>query len=234
LISTCGLNGDDVELEELNGVGSPIITRTDVWPKLVRPDHVALLASKSEAPGVVNELPKNLDVLASIADVVEGTVMIFSAVLKGDVCVFWSALVDLAVGLSARRRCHTGNCLLGLSSFTISGTRGAIPRRRIWLSRTLVFVGDGDELDDSSVPPLTPVLSGLVAQQLLCRGERLHRSQLTPRTSMGSSGGGEGERRLCAPGRDVGGLEIFLLFLLVRDVLAADDGLGVTPSSVAR
>jgi hypothetical protein len=88
LISMRGLNGDDVELEELDGVGSPVITCADVRPELVRPDHVALLASKSKAPGVVDELPSNLDILASIADVVEGVVMIFSAALEGDACVF--------------------------------------------------------------------------------------------------------------------------------------------------
>jgi hypothetical protein len=58
-------------------------------------------------------------------------------------------------------------------------------------------------------------------------------SQLTPRTSTRSSGGGEGERRLCTPGREVGGLEIFLLFLISQDVLAMDDGLGVSSNSVA-
>jgi hypothetical protein len=137
LISTRGLNGDDVELEELDGVGGPIITRADVRPKLVRLDHVALLASESEAPGVVDELPGDLDVLASFADVVEGAVMIFSVALEGDACVFWSTLDDLAVGLSTRRRCRTGNCLLGLSGFTISSARSAMPRRRIWLPCTL-------------------------------------------------------------------------------------------------
>jgi hypothetical protein len=35
------------------------------------------------------------------------------------------------------------------------------------------------------------------------------------------------------PGRDVGGLEIFLLFLLGRDMLATDDGLGISSNSVA-
>jgi hypothetical protein len=63
LISTRGLDSDDVELEELDGVGGPIITLADVRPKLVRPDHVALLASESEAPGVVDELPGNLTFL---------------------------------------------------------------------------------------------------------------------------------------------------------------------------
>jgi hypothetical protein len=70
----------------------------------------------------------------------------------------------------------------------------------------------------------------LIVQQLLCHGESLHRSQLTPRTSARCSGGGEGERRLCMPGQDVGGLEIFLLG---RDVLAMDDRLGVSSNSVA-
>jgi hypothetical protein len=75
LISTRRLNSDDVELEELDGVGGPIITRADVRPELVRPDHIALLASESEAPRVVDELPSDLDVLASFADVVEGAVI---------------------------------------------------------------------------------------------------------------------------------------------------------------
>jgi hypothetical protein len=121
-------------------------------------------------------------------------------------------LDDLAAGLPARRRCGVGNHLLGLSGLPISGTRGAVPRCRIWLSRALgssqvqVFIGDGDELGDSSMPPLMPVCSGLIAQQLLRHGESLRRGQLTPRTSTRSSGGGEGERRLCTPGREVGGL----------------------------
>jgi hypothetical protein len=97
-----GLNSDDVELEELDRVGNPIITRANVWPKFIGPDHVALLANEGEAPEVVDELPRNLDVLASIADVVEGAVIIFSVALEGDVCVFQSALYDLIAGLSAR------------------------------------------------------------------------------------------------------------------------------------
>jgi hypothetical protein len=121
LISTHGLNSDDVELEELDGVVGPIITRADVRPEFFKPDHVMLLASESKTPGVVDEFPGDLDVLASFANVVEGTVMIFSVVLKGDMCVFWSALDDLPAGLSARRRCRTGNCLLGLSGLSISG-----------------------------------------------------------------------------------------------------------------
>jgi hypothetical protein len=56
------------------------------------------------------------------------------------------------------------------------------------------------------MPPLTPVRSGLIVQQLLRHGESLRRGQLTPRTSARSSGGGEGERRLCTLGQEVGGL----------------------------
>jgi hypothetical protein len=77
------------------------------------------------------------------------------------------------------------------------------------------------------------VRSGLIAQQLLRHGESLRKGQLTPRTSTRSSGGGEGERRLCTPGRKVGGLQIFLLFLLGRDVLTTEDGLGLSPNGVA-
>jgi hypothetical protein len=99
LIPTCGLDGDDVELEEFDGVCGPIVTRADVQLELVRPDHVALLASESKAPGVVARVPGGLDVLASFADVVDGAVMIFVVALKGDVCVFRSALDDLAAGL---------------------------------------------------------------------------------------------------------------------------------------
>jgi hypothetical protein len=173
LISTHGLDGDDVELEKFDGVCSPVVARADVWLELVRPDHVALLASEGKAPGVVDGLPGDLDVLASFADVVDGAVMIFAAVLKGDACVFWSALDDLIARLPARRGCGAGSHFLGLGGLPISGARGTAPRRRIWLSHALgsslgrVFVGDGDELGDSSAPPLTPVVSGLIAQKLL-------------------------------------------------------------------
>jgi hypothetical protein len=61
------------------------------------------LASESEAPGVVNELAGNLDVLAIFDDVIDGAVMIFSTALEGDVCVFRSALDDLTAWLSTRR-----------------------------------------------------------------------------------------------------------------------------------
>jgi hypothetical protein len=46
-------------------------------------------------------------------------------------------------------------------------------------------------------------------------------------------GGSEGERRLRAPRRDVGGLEIFFLLHLGRGTLTKDDRLGVAPSGVA-
>jgi hypothetical protein len=222
-------------LEEFDGVCGPIVTRAYVWLELVRPDHVALLASESKAPGVVDRVPGGLDVLASFADVVDGAVMIFAAALKGDACVFWSALDDLAAGLPAQRRCGAGSHLLGLGGLPISGARGVAPRRRIWFSRTLgsslgrVFVGDGDKLSDSSAPPLTPIVSGLIAQQLLRHGESLHRGQLTPRMSARSGGGGEGERRLCTPRREVGGLKIFLLG---RGFTMTEDGLGLPPDSV--
>jgi hypothetical protein len=112
--------------------------------------------------------------------------MIFMAALKGNTCVFRSALDDLAAGLPTRQRCGAGSYLHGLGGLPISGAWGAAPRRRIWFSHALgsslgrVFVGDGDDLGDSSAPPLTPVISGLIAQQLLCHGESLRRIQLTP------------------------------------------------------
>jgi hypothetical protein len=102
LVSMHGLDDDDVELEKFDGVGGSIITRADVRPELVGPDHVALLASESKAPRVVDRIPSDLDVLASFADVVNSAVMIFAAALKGDACVFRSALDDLAAGLPAR------------------------------------------------------------------------------------------------------------------------------------
>jgi hypothetical protein len=48
-----------------------------------------------------------------------------------------------------------------------------------------------------------------------------------------SGGGGEGERRLCTPGWEVGGLQIFLLFLSGRSFTTTEDGLGLPPNSVA-
>jgi hypothetical protein len=103
LISTSGLDGDVVELEEFNGVGRSVITSTNVRPKLVRPDQIALLESESEAPGVVDELAGDLDVLARLADVIDGAVMIFSMALERDACVFRSALDDLTAWFIARR-----------------------------------------------------------------------------------------------------------------------------------
>jgi hypothetical protein len=128
LISTHGLDGDDVELEEFDGVSGPVIARVDIQLELVRPDHIALLASESKAPGVVDRVPRGLDVLASLADVVDGAVMIFAVALKGDACVFWSALDNLAAGLPTWQRCSAGSHLLGLGGLPISG---APPRRRI-------------------------------------------------------------------------------------------------------
>jgi hypothetical protein len=81
LISTRGLDGDDIELEELDGVGGPVVTRTDVRLELVRPEHIGLLASESKAPGVVDRVPTGLDILASLADVVDGAVIILAAAL---------------------------------------------------------------------------------------------------------------------------------------------------------
>jgi hypothetical protein len=48
-----------------------------------------------------------------------------------------------------------------------------------------------------------------------------------------SGSGSEGERRLCTPGREVGGLQIFLLFLLGRSFTMTEDGLGLPPNSIA-
>jgi hypothetical protein len=165
--------------------------------------------------------------------------MIFTAALKGDACVFRSTLDNLVAGLPARRRCGAGSHLLGLGGLPISGARGAMPRRRIWFSCALgsslgrVFVGDGDEIGDSSAPPLTPVISGLIAQQLLRHGESRRRGQLTPRTGARSGSGGEGERRLCTPGREVGRLQVFLFFLPGRGISTTEDGLGLTPNGIA-
>jgi hypothetical protein len=137
LISTHGLNGDDIELEKFDRVGGPIVMRANVWLELIRLDHIALLASERKAPGVVDRAPGGLDILASFADVVDGVVMIFMTALKGDACIFQSALDDLAAGLSARRRCGTGSCHLGLSDLPISGPQGAVPCCWIWFSRAL-------------------------------------------------------------------------------------------------
>jgi hypothetical protein len=42
LVSTRGLNGDDVELEKFDRVGGSVITRANVQLELVRPDHVGV------------------------------------------------------------------------------------------------------------------------------------------------------------------------------------------------
>jgi hypothetical protein len=78
-----------------------------------------------------------------------------------------------------------------------------------------------------------PVISGLIVQQLLRHGESLHRRQLTPRMSGRSGGGGEGEQRFCTPGWEVGGLQIFLLFLLGRGFTMMEDGLGLPLNGIA-
>jgi hypothetical protein len=62
--------------------------RADVQPELVRPDHVVLLTSESEAPEVVDELTGYLDILGRLPDVIDGVVMIFSVALERDTCVF--------------------------------------------------------------------------------------------------------------------------------------------------
>jgi hypothetical protein len=130
LISTRGLDGDDIELEKFDGVCGPIVTCADVWLELVRPDHVALLASESKAPGVVDRVPKGLDVLASFTDVVDVAVVIFAAALKGDSCVFRSMLGDLAAGLPTRQRYGAGSHFLGLGGLPIFGARGVAPHHR--------------------------------------------------------------------------------------------------------
>jgi hypothetical protein len=98
-----GLDSDDVELEELDGIGGSVVACADVRPKLVRPDHVALLTSVCEAPRVVDELVGDLEVLARLTNVIDGAIVIFSAALKGDACVYWSALDNVAACLTTRR-----------------------------------------------------------------------------------------------------------------------------------
>jgi hypothetical protein len=71
------LDGDDVELEEFDRICGPVVTRADVWLELVRPDDVALLASEGKTPGVVDRDAGGPDVLASLADVIDGAIMIF-------------------------------------------------------------------------------------------------------------------------------------------------------------
>jgi hypothetical protein len=75
------------------------------------------------------------------------------------------------------------------------------------------------------------LFSGVIITRV-AHGESLRRRHLTPRTSARSGGGGEGERRLCTPGREVGGLQIFLLFFPSRGFTMTEDGLGLSPDSV--
>jgi hypothetical protein len=48
-----------------------------------------------------------------------------------------------------------------------------------------------------------------------------------------SGGGGKGERRLYTPEREVGGLQIFRLFLLGQSFMMTEDGLSLSLSSIA-
>jgi hypothetical protein len=127
LVSTRGLNGDDVELEEFDEVVGPIIMCTDVRLELVRPDHIALLASESKAPRVVDRVPSDLDILASFADVVDGAVMIFAAALKRDACVFWGALDDLQLGSPHGEDAVREATFLALAAFPSSAPRAWCP-----------------------------------------------------------------------------------------------------------
>jgi hypothetical protein len=104
-----GLDGDDVQLEELDGVGGSVVACANVWPELVSSDHIALLTSECEAPRVVDELAGDLDVLARLTDVIDGAVMIFSVALEGDACVFQSMLDDVAAWLAVQRPCSAGS-----------------------------------------------------------------------------------------------------------------------------
>jgi hypothetical protein len=103
LIPTRGLNDDDVELEELDGVGRSVVACADDWPELVRPNHVALFTSEREAPGVVDDLAGDLDVLARLTDVIDGMVVILPVALERDACIYWSALDNVAAWLAAWR-----------------------------------------------------------------------------------------------------------------------------------
>jgi hypothetical protein len=126
-----GLDSDDVELEELDGIGGSIVACTDVRPELVRPDHVALLMSMCEAPRVVDELVGDLEVLAHLTNVIDGAIVIFSAALKGDACVYWSTLDNVAAWLTTRRRCSMGSCPPGWSRFGVARPRRTRPHRWI-------------------------------------------------------------------------------------------------------
>jgi hypothetical protein len=107
LVTVGCLDNDNVELKEFNGVGEAIAASANVRPKLVGPDHAALLASEREASGVVDEFVANLDVLACFTDVIDGAVVVFSAALEGDACIFWSPVDDVVASLTMRR----GSCM---------------------------------------------------------------------------------------------------------------------------
>jgi hypothetical protein len=76
-----------------------------------------LLASESETPGVVDRVSGGPDVLASLADVVDGAVMIFTMALEGDARVLQSAMDDLAAGIPARRRRGVGDITPGIPKY---------------------------------------------------------------------------------------------------------------------
>jgi hypothetical protein len=78
------------------------LSSADFWPKLVGPDYVAVLMSECEAPRVVDEVAGDLDVLTRLTDILDGTVMILSVALEGDMCVFQSVLDDVAAWLTTR------------------------------------------------------------------------------------------------------------------------------------
>jgi hypothetical protein len=48
-----------------------------------------------------------------------------------------------------------------------------------------------------------------------------------------SGSGGKGERRLCTPRREVGGLQVFLFFLPGRSVSPTEDGLSLSSNGIA-
>jgi hypothetical protein len=97
------LNSDDVELQEFDGVEGVVIACADVWPELVRLDHIVLLTVKREEPWVVYEFAWDLDVLAHLFDVVAGTVMVFSTMFERDAGIFRSTLDDVVAWLAMQR-----------------------------------------------------------------------------------------------------------------------------------
>jgi hypothetical protein len=97
------LNSDDVELQGFDVVEGVVIACADVWPELVRLDHIVLLTVKREAPWVVYEFAWDLDVLAHLSNVVDGTVMVFSTMFERDAGVFRSTLDNVAAWLATQR-----------------------------------------------------------------------------------------------------------------------------------